>query len=545
MKKTYVLFISFLIIVFTSTAQVNTFNRQFLYNIDLGGVDFNALTQTYDKGYVFVRGTTDTIAGLAHRYLELIKVNREGDVSWTKRLFKGTQTTHAAFNTVTQNTQNGIVIGTSEYQADSAKIVLVSMDSTGNVIWSKKYPGALSSFVHKILPTADGGYFITGSTIDVNKLEYAYAFKTNATGQFMWGKKVLLGTDTLARFYTSVEIPGEGYIATGQSGRKALVVKFDYNGNVIWNKNMFNFSGRFYSIAKLSDGSLIIAGSNADSTQTYNPRLCLIKMDAQGNLLWQKGIQENTSTYYGSYAWDIKVLANDDVMFSGYVSDPIPSTLLGRLDLNGNLLWSMEYRFTFHTFNYIPCSMTLTTDNGIALYVLGGTFTNAKATFSSELLKLDAIGNVGCDGQFYNLQLKNLTHTTSSGLTISNCGKDTAYVPVFSNVNIHDTILCENILDHNVLGVEEHIKNTVELFQNHPNPSSGSTIIKYSLYKTVNDCALEIYDSNGGLIHQIELGNQFEGTHTIDLNLKLNTGVYFYSLIVEGMRITKSMLIDN
>lgn len=530
---------------FTTTSQVNTFSRQFLYNIDFGGVDFNALTQTYDKGYVFVRGTNDTIAGLAHRYLELIKVNREGDVSWTKRLFKGTQPTHAAFNTVTQNAQNGIVIGTSEYQIDSAKIVLVSMDSTGNVIWSKKYTGALSSFVHKILPTADGGYFITGSTIDANKLEYAYAFKTNATGQFMWGKKVLLGADTLARFYTSVEIPGEGYIATGQSGNKALAVKFDYNGNVIWNKNMFNFSGRFYSIAKLSDGSLIVAGSNADSIQSYNPRLCLIKMDAQGNLLWQKGIQENTSTYYGSYAWDIKALPNDDVMFSGYVSDPIPSTLLGRLDSNGNLIWSMEYRSAFHTFNYIPCSMTLTTDNGIALYVLGGTITNAKSTFSSELLKVDAVGNIGCEGMNYNLQLKNLNYTTSSGLTISNCGKDTVFVPVFSNVNIHDTIICENILDHNVLGVEEYIKNTVELFQNYPNPSNGITNIDYALYRTVNSCLLEIYDSRGALVYKKVIGGQFEGRHSINLDLELNSGIYFYSLLIDGNRITKCMQIDK
>ena len=81
MKKTYLFFIAFLIIAFTTKSQVNTFNRQFLFNIDFGGVDFNALNNTYDKGYIFVRGTADTINFVTHRYLELVKVNREGDVT--------------------------------------------------------------------------------------------------------------------------------------------------------------------------------------------------------------------------------------------------------------------------------------------------------------------------------------------------------------------------------------------------------------------------------------------------------------------------------
>jgi hypothetical protein len=308
---------------------------------------------------------------------------------------------------------------------------------------------------------------------------------------------------------------------------------------------MFNYSGRFYNIALLSDGSSIIAGSNADSLQTYNPRLCLVKIDALGNVLWQKGIQENTSMYGGSYAWDIKALANDDVLFSGYVSDPIPTTLLGRLDASGNLIWSKEYRSTFHTFNYIPCSMTLTTDQGIALYILGGTFTSGVATFSSELLKVDANGFVGCDGMNYNLQLKNLNYVTSTGLTISNCGKDTVYTPTINTTTIHDSTLCKNIQDHNVLNLNEYIKSSVNLFWNYPNPSNGSTTIEYALNGSFNNCFLEIYDSKGALVFKKELGEQFDGKHTIHLNLKLNSGIYFYSLLIDGSRVTKSMQIEE
>lgn len=545
MKKVYLFFISFSIVAFFGAAQVNKFNHQYLFNIDFGGVDFNALNQTYDKGYVFVRGTADTINHVTHRYLELVKVNREGDVSWVKKLFKGTQLTHATFNTVTQNFVNGIVVGTSEYQTDSTKIVLVCMDSTGNVEWSKKYPGAISSFVHKVLPTSDGGYFVSGSTIDYNKLEYAYVFKVNSTGQYVWGKKILKGTDTLARFVNAIEIPGEGFIATGSSGRQALVVKFDYMGNIVWDKQMFGNSGLFYSVTRLSDSSLVVAGTYADSLHTYSPRLCLVKMDALGNLLWQKGIQENSGMYAGSYVWDVKTLPNNDLIFLGYVMDPIPTTLLTKFDENGNIIGTKEYRQTFHSFSNTPSSMVLTKDNGVAVYALGGTFTNGRATFSSELLKLDANGVVGCDGANYNLQLKNLNYSTFSGLTISNCGKDTLYTPTITNITIHDSTLCENIQDYNVLTVIESTKNIATLFQNYPNPSDGSTTIQYALNRTVNSCSLEIYDSRGALVHKKELGEQFDGKHEVNLNLELSSGIYFYSLLIDGSRITKSMQIEN
>ena len=143
-------------------------------------------------------------------------------------------------------------------------------------------------------------------------------------------------------------------------------------------------------------------------------------------------------------------------------------------------------------------------------------------------MKLDANGFVACEGANYNLQLNNLNYSASSGVMVSNCGKDTLFNPVVTNITIHDSILCENIQDPNVLSVEENSKHIGKLFQSYPNPSSGSTVIEYSLYKTVNDCALDIYDSKGVLIHHTKLGNHFEGTHSIDLDLNISSGVYFY-----------------
>lgn len=535
------------IYLFTATAafaQMNTFNAQFLYKTNLWASNFNNLKQTYDKGYVFCRGTIDTINGIGEKYCELVKINREGGVMWTKRLLNGTQPTHATFNTVAQNNQNGIILATSEYQTDSAHVVLLCTDSIGNTLWAKKYPGECKSFVFKVIPATDNGYVISGSTIDSNNVEYAYLFKTNSVGDYIWGKKIILPGDTMAGFYSCVEIPGEGYLATGYSGAKALAVKFDYAGNIIWDKKMFTYAARFLNVARFPDGSFILSGSYADSIQNYMPKLFLVKFNALGNILWEKGLQENAGPYSGSYIWDLKTFNSNEFVFSGYISNPIPTLLVGKLNVNGNIIWTKEYRSTFHTFNYEPCSIETTLDGGMAVNLLGGTFTNGVPTFSSELLKLDGNGFVGCDGLNYSLQLKNLNYPTSSGILSYTCGTEASFVPTISNVVINDTTLCKSILDFHILGLTEYENQEYNLFQNYPNPSNGITTIDFYLGKTINQISLEIYDSKGSLILIKKLGEQFEGKHSIDMDLKLTSGVYFYSLINDGSRKTKCMQIE-
>lgn len=93
-------------------------------------------------------------------------------------------------------------------------------------------------------------------------------------------------------------------------------------------------------------------------------------------------------------------------------------------------------------------------------------------------------------------------------------------------------------------GIEE-LNNGAELFQNYPNPTSDMTTIKYAL-ENASTVSFEVMDVTGKVITSSYEGNKTEGLHTIELNTNsLNAGVYFYSVIVNGNRLTKKMTISK
>ena len=539
----------FLVFFFVSGlhAQMNTFNNQILYQVDFGSKDFHSIQQTYDKGYVLCRGSSDSIAGFLKQYTELIKTNREGRPMWAKRLLKGDGTLLGSVNTLAQNNQGNLVLATSDFNAtQSQEIVLLCMDSLGNTLWSKKYLGEGRGLVFKVISTTDNGYFVCGSTKNSANVEFPFYFKIDGSGNYSWGKKMRLGTDTTGAFYSCLELTSSGYLLSGFSGNKALAIKIDLNGNVIWDRNLFTYTGRFFDVAKVSDGSYIFSGSNADSSLIYNANLSFVKFDANGNILWQKGLAPNPGPNYDSYMWQVKSPLNNKFIFSAYVSNPIPATHMGEIDLNGDILWSSEYRSKFHTFNYLPINFVTTTDGGFALNVDAGTITNGHSTFSTELLKLDNDGMNDCEGLSYSLSFKNLNYTPSTGITTFTCGLGSSYSSTLTTLIIKDSVLCQTISDPapaSTVGIKE-FKEEYSLFQNYPNPSNGITNIIYSLAKSANEVYIEIYDSKGSLILKKDFGKKSKGNYSEALNLNLSAGVYFYSLNVDGKRKSKYMLIE-
>ncbi|MBZ0202929.1 MAG: T9SS type A sorting domain-containing protein [Ignavibacteria bacterium] len=88
------------------------------------------------------------------------------------------------------------------------------------------------------------------------------------------------------------------------------------------------------------------------------------------------------------------------------------------------------------------------------------------------------------------------------------------------------------------------IPNSFELSQNYPNPFNPSTQIKYDVAKA-SDISIKVYDVIGNEVAVLVNGNQQAGKYTADFNASnLATGIYFYSLIVDGSKVdTKKMIL--
>jgi hypothetical protein len=94
------------------------------------------------------------------------------------------------------------------------------------------------------------------------------------------------------------------------------VINTTENGSVVWNKKIklnFNLSQVYKAIVTPSNNEIIIVG-NSGKVSNKNG-MCFIKIDTDGNLIWQYkkafGVWEN-------YANDIQIIGNDNYIITGY-----------------------------------------------------------------------------------------------------------------------------------------------------------------------------------------------------------------------------------
>ncbi|MES2629768.1 MAG: T9SS type A sorting domain-containing protein [Bacteroidota bacterium] len=94
-------------------------------------------------------------------------------------------------------------------------------------------------------------------------------------------------------------------------------------------------------------------------------------------------------------------------------------------------------------------------------------------------------------------------------------------------------------------GIKEGANASFTLGQNQPNPFNGTSSFDYSLTTAAN-VSVTITDITGKVVSAANLGTVAAGAHkhTISRN-DLTTGIYFYSLEVNGEKVTKKMVISE
>lgn len=92
--------------------------------------------------------------------------------------------------------------------------------------------------------------------------------------------------------------------------------------------------------------------------------------------------------------------------------------------------------------------------------------------------------------------------------------------------------------------IKNSYKETVsKISQNYPNPFNGVTRVDVTLTKQAN-VSLEVYNLLGQKVYEIPARNLGEGTHNFQINAAgLNAGIYTYSVIANGERTTRKMVI--
>ncbi len=121
----------------------------------------NALIQTTDGGYAIAASTQSYGAG-DYDWL-IVKLDGSGSLVWAKTL-GGTGDDQAAG--ITQTADGGYVVcgSTGSYGAGSWDLMVVRLDGSGNLLWSRTFGGTDSDGAYSVIQTSDGGFALGGYT---------------------------------------------------------------------------------------------------------------------------------------------------------------------------------------------------------------------------------------------------------------------------------------------------------------------------------------------------------------------------------------------
>lgn len=196
-------------------------------------------------------------------------------------------------------------------------IVLLSSISIANaqliIEWHKCLGGLDGDWAQSIQQTMDSGYIVAGYTLSDDSLvsgnhgfDEFWITKLNNAGNMEWNK--CLGGSSYDEAYAIQQTSDSGYIVAGfsvsddgdVSGNHGSddfwVVKLSGTGNIVWQKSLGGtLMDDAYSIDQTSDGGYIVIGesqsNDGDATNNHGGSdYWIIKLDSNGNLLWQKSL---------------------------------------------------------------------------------------------------------------------------------------------------------------------------------------------------------------------------------------------------------------
>ncbi len=210
-----------------------------------------------------------------------------------------------------------------------------------NRMWNRTYTNSVFDLGYAAVECRDGGYAITGITIQSGYQIPAYdlwILRTDFEGNPLWNAS--FGGTGWDMGFDIVECPDGGFVVIGytdlnQMGAKVYLIRTDAWGNFLWNRTYGGDRQEMgYSIIRCRTGGFAILSLIAYKSTR------LLRIDEEGNPLWNQ-------TYDITLSQGNKNLIECQTggfAFTGgsnpyYYSD----VQLIRTDVNGNILWNHTY----------------------------------------------------------------------------------------------------------------------------------------------------------------------------------------------------------
>lgn len=422
---------------------------------------------------------------------------------------------------------------------------LLMMDKQGNVLWDKEYETSNVVTYTTLVNVKDG--FMTGGYRWVNNKRRNLIKKFDYQGNELWekliGDTLVLGGDNLCRDL----VFDNGYIFMATSGfdtvsstTNAFLIKMDKDGNIIWQKNYGadiyeQRVDRLKKIEKIEDGFIIRMESQNMAWQFF-PHI--LKVDFDGNEIWRKELRYYNSTTISSdtiiYFKNFTVTNNNHILAYFNREEPVTynsSHIIIEFDNQGN-----ELSFNESVYTESIAYANIFTNSKNEIFVVGDLDFDTVGLFFAEIFsaKFDCNKNLLWEKHYGE---KNDIEFFSEGKLASDGGLLIAGWtanfddPPFKYNSIVVKTDCNGKLEWNT---ESCINPTTIETTIFPNPFFDYINIHLPNIPKENKLEIKIFDLKGSLIEI----NQFENLNVIQLNLsKYSSGLYFVKITINETEI--------
>jgi len=278
----------------------------------------NEIQNTNDGGFI--------ITGSYYNFVIYLKTDSIGDTLWSKYFEENYGLSNGIGKSVVQTSDGGYIVLGNTNDAMGHLSTLIKLNSNGDTTWTKTlYFQEGDNYLNSIKQTPDGGYIIAGSA-KTESSPYSGALalliKTDMNGDTLWTKKYEDESQYSASYIYDVERTNEGgYVMIGHTncwGGGTYLIKTDSLGNTTCDNGFAKFSYVNFPIAIYSGATPLGSGGVANNVATIIgiadttyinpcllvPGICMVTVDSatQKNMvIWEKNIDTSFVDSYNIY----------------------------------------------------------------------------------------------------------------------------------------------------------------------------------------------------------------------------------------------------
>jgi len=352
----------------------------------------SAVEETFDSqgkstGYIYAGGE-----GGFH----LRKLDKKGNEVWYKTYGAinelGLQAVEQVFDSL-GNPDGYVVAGTTAFKGSGTTndAYLARVDNSGSLIWEKIIDVSNSGDIaYDMHITSDGGFIIGGEAGLPNFMQGMAAIKTDSSGNVLW-KNYYLDASTAKDIEQASD---GGFALAGRGNGDAALLRLDSQGNKVWYREYgsLNYVENIWKMIETSNGEFLLVGDVYIDVINQDIDVYLIKTDSNGNKIWEKtyGIPGDFNV---DSANSISETSDGGYIITGESGNSLINNLdiyLLKIDSQGNILW--EGYIDGKSYWDRGIDIIQTSDGG---YLAGGLYGLSGPPWGGSIIvKTDSMGKV-------------------------------------------------------------------------------------------------------------------------------------------------------